>query len=254
MSGIEVRPIRPIREGANRRGKRLPSQKKKEGQASCRRGYHTVTPYLACGDAASAIEFYKAVATVIRIPGPGGKISREVRIGDSRVMLTDEYAEMDFLGPRSRCFLHIHLYVKDVDAMVERAVAAGAKLLRAVKDQFYGDPPARSRIRTATCSTSPPRKISRWPRCPGAASRPRRKRAGLKRLGVPVGSGRRGRLGARRGARGGRSSMSHCSVNAGGRSRSARPSRSCSCRCGRTPPPIQAPKNEPTWWLRNTTP
>ena len=108
-------------------------------------GYHTVTPYLACGDAAGAIEFYKrafAASEIIRIPGPNGKIGHaEVRIGDSPVMLTDEYAEMNFLGPRSRggTTVHIHIYVKDVDAMVERAVAAGAKLLRAVKDQFYGD-------------------------------------------------------------------------------------------------------------------
>ena len=125
--------------------KRPAVSKKKKKVGFMPAGYHTVTPYLACGDAAGAIEFYKkafAAAEVIRIPGPGGKIGHaEVRIGDSPVMLTDEYAEMDFLGPRSRggTTVHIHLYVKDVDAMVERAVAAGAKLLRAVKDQFYGD-------------------------------------------------------------------------------------------------------------------
>ena len=108
-------------------------------------GYHTVTPYLACGDAAAAIEFYEkafGAAEIIRIPGPGGKIGHaEVKIGDSPVMLTDEYAEMNFLGPRARggTTVHIHLYVKDVDAMVARAVAAGARLVREVKDQFYGD-------------------------------------------------------------------------------------------------------------------
>jgi PhnB protein len=108
-------------------------------------GYHTVTPYLACGDAASAIEFYKkafGAAEVMRMPGPGGKIGHaEVKIGDSRIMLTDEYAEMNFVGPLSRggTTVHIHLYVKDVDAAVARALAAGAKLLREVNDQFYGD-------------------------------------------------------------------------------------------------------------------
>ena len=108
-------------------------------------GYHTVTPYLACGDAAAAIEFYKkafGAAEVFRMAAPGGRIGHaEVKIGDSRIMLTDEYAEMNFVGPLSRggTTVHIHLYVKDVDAMVERAVAAGAKLLREVKDQFYGD-------------------------------------------------------------------------------------------------------------------
>ena len=108
-------------------------------------GYHTVTPYLACGDAAAAIEFYrKAFAAIeaIRIPGPGGKIGHaEVKIGDSRVMLADEYAQMNFYGPRTRggTTVHIHLYVRNVDAMTDKAVAAGAKLVRPVKDQFYGD-------------------------------------------------------------------------------------------------------------------
>jgi PhnB protein len=109
------------------------------------KGYHSVTPYLACNDAARAIEFYKqafGAAEVMRMPAPGGKIGHaEVKIGDSRIMLTDEYPEMDFLGPLARggTTVHIHVYVKDVDAMAERAVAAGAKLIREVKDQFYGD-------------------------------------------------------------------------------------------------------------------
>jgi PhnB protein len=109
------------------------------------RGYHSVTPYLACKDAAGAIEFYRkafGAAEVMRMPAPGGKIGHaEIRIGDSRVMLTDEYPEMDFLSPQTRggTTVHIHVYVRGVDAMVERAVAAGAKLLREVKDQFYGD-------------------------------------------------------------------------------------------------------------------
>jgi PhnB protein len=108
-------------------------------------GYHTVTPYLACGDAAGAIEFYKkafGAAEVVRMPGPDGKIAHaEVRIGDSRIMLTGEYAAMDFLSPASRggTTVHIHLYVNDCDALTGRAVKAGAKLVRAPSDQFYGD-------------------------------------------------------------------------------------------------------------------
>jgi PhnB protein len=108
-------------------------------------GYHTVTPYLACGDAARAIEFYAkafGAAEVMRMPAPGGKIGHaEMNIGDSRIMLTDEYREMNFLSPQSRggTTVHIHLYVKDVDATIERAVAAGAKLVRPVEDKFYGD-------------------------------------------------------------------------------------------------------------------
>jgi len=109
------------------------------------KGYHSVTPYLACRDAAQAIAFCKqafGAAEVMRMPAPGGKIGHaEVKLGDSRVMLADEHAEMVFLGPQARggTSVHLHVYVKDVDAMVERAVAAGARVLREVKDQFYGD-------------------------------------------------------------------------------------------------------------------
>ena len=76
------------------------------------------------------------------MPGPKGDIGHaEIRIGDSRIMLADEYPEIQFLSPASRggTTVSILLYVKDVDAMVERAMAAGAKLTRPVADQFYGD-------------------------------------------------------------------------------------------------------------------
>jgi PhnB protein len=108
-------------------------------------GYHAVTPYLSIRGAAKAIDFYKKVfgaKEVMRMPGPGGLLGHaEIKIGDSRIMLSDEYAAMDFLGPQSRggSTVHIHLYVKDADAMAERAVAAGAKLVRPVEDKFYGD-------------------------------------------------------------------------------------------------------------------
>lgn len=109
------------------------------------KGYHDVTPYLSIRGAADAIEFYKkalGAAEVMRMPGPEGKLGHaEIRIGASRVMLSDEYPEMDFLGPQTRggTSVHLHVYVRDVDAVVERAVAAGAKLLRPVEDKFYGD-------------------------------------------------------------------------------------------------------------------
>ena len=108
-------------------------------------GYHSVTPYLACREAGRAIEFYQqafGAKELLRIPAPGGKIGHaEIRIGDSRVMLTDEYPEMDFLSPQTRggTTVHLHVYLKDVDAAVARAVAAGARLTREVQDQFYGD-------------------------------------------------------------------------------------------------------------------
>lgn len=108
-------------------------------------GYHTVTPYLACADAAQAIAFYKkafGAKELLRVPGPGGKIGHaELRIGDSRVMLADEYREMDFLGPLSRggSAVHLHIYMPNADKVVERAVEAGAKVVQPLEDKFYGD-------------------------------------------------------------------------------------------------------------------
>jgi PhnB protein len=119
--------------------------KRKKKVSFIPKGYRTVTPYLACGGAAAAIDFYRKAFGAkerMRMPGPGGKIGHaELEIGGSRVMLADEHPEIGFLGPRSRggSAVHLHVYVKDVDAVVARAVAAGAKLVREVADQFYGD-------------------------------------------------------------------------------------------------------------------
>jgi PhnB protein len=108
-------------------------------------GYHTLTPYLSIQGASDAIEFYKkafGATEVMRMPQPDGRIGHaELQIGDSRLMLADEFPEMDFRSPRAfgGSPVHLHLYVEDVDTVVGRAVAAGAKVLRPVKDQFYGD-------------------------------------------------------------------------------------------------------------------
>jgi PhnB protein len=78
----------------------------------------------------------------MRIGGPGGKVRHaEIRIGDSRIMMADERPELQALSPKTigGSPVSIHLYVEDVDTAVERAVAAGAKLIRPVADQFYGD-------------------------------------------------------------------------------------------------------------------
>ena len=107
-------------------------------------GYHTVTPYLIVKGAAQALDFYaRAFGAVerLRIDG-GGKIGHaEIAIGDSCVMLADEHPEVDALSPTTvgGSPVSLHLYVEDVDAVVARAVAAGATLVRAVADQFYGD-------------------------------------------------------------------------------------------------------------------
>lgn len=107
--------------------------------------YPRVTPYLSIKGAADAIEFYrKAFGAVerMRIDAPDGKVGHsELTIGEALIMLADEYPEVDFRSPASLggSSVVIHLYVEDVDAFCNRAVAAGAKLTRAVEDQFYGD-------------------------------------------------------------------------------------------------------------------
>jgi PhnB protein len=108
-------------------------------------GYHAVTPYLSIRGAAQAIDFYKrafGAKELMRMEGPEGKLGHcEIQIGDSRLMLADEYESMQFLGPRSRggTTVQIHLYVPDVDTTVARAAAAGGRIIRPVEDQFYGD-------------------------------------------------------------------------------------------------------------------
>ncbi|MBI1789007.1 MAG: VOC family protein [Acidobacteria bacterium] len=108
-------------------------------------GYHSVTAYLIVKDAAGALEFYKqafGATEVLRMPDPSGRIGHaEIQIGDSKVMLADEFPERGHRGPESvgGSPVSFHLYVEDVDATVDRAVAAGAKLVRPVANQFYGD-------------------------------------------------------------------------------------------------------------------
>ena len=108
-------------------------------------GYHTATPYLFIKNAAKAIEFYQEVfgaTELMRLATPDGKIAHaEIQIGDSRIMLTDEWPEWDARSPQTigGSAVSIMLYVDDVDTVVRRAVAAGAQLFKPVADQFYGD-------------------------------------------------------------------------------------------------------------------
>lgn len=108
-------------------------------------GYHSVTPYLTISGAAQAIEFYKkafGATELMRMPAPGGKIGHaELKIGDSVIMLADESPECGNRSPQSLggTPVSILIYVEDVDAVFKRAVAAGAKVVREVADQFYGD-------------------------------------------------------------------------------------------------------------------
>ena len=108
-------------------------------------GYNSVTPYLIIHGAAKALDYYKDVfgATVlVRMDaGPNSVAHAEIKIGDSIVMLADEQPEMGFVGPKSVggspvCLL---LYVADVDSVFQRAIATGAKKVKPVENQFYGD-------------------------------------------------------------------------------------------------------------------
>jgi len=108
-------------------------------------GMHTVTPHLVCAGAAAAIEFYKKAfdaTEASRMAGPQGKlIHAMIRIGDSAVMLVDEFPEFGGFGPKALkgSPVTIHLYVEDVDTFVSRAVAAGAKITMPLEDMFWGD-------------------------------------------------------------------------------------------------------------------
>jgi len=108
-------------------------------------GYHTLTPALTVRDAVRAIEFYKqAFGAKERgaMKGPDGKIMHaELMIGDSIIMLTDEFPEFGCLSPQSigGSPMSLHIYLDGVDAAFERAVKAGAEVEMPVMDQFWGD-------------------------------------------------------------------------------------------------------------------
>jgi PhnB protein len=108
-------------------------------------GFHPVTPYLIVRDGARALDFYKrafGAAERMRMPQPDGKIGHaEITIGDSIIMLSDENPDMGFRGPQSLggSSVMLLIYVTDVDARFSQAIAAGAKEVRPVVDQFYGD-------------------------------------------------------------------------------------------------------------------
>lgn len=108
-------------------------------------GMHTVMPHLICAGAANAIEFYKKAFNAVemgRMAGPQGKLLHGlIRIGDSKVMLVDEFPDWGSLGPKSLkgSPVTIHLYVEDVDAFVARAAGAGAKITMPLQDMFWGD-------------------------------------------------------------------------------------------------------------------
>jgi PhnB protein len=108
-------------------------------------GYHTATPYLIVRGAARALEYYKKAfnaSELVRMADPNGKVAHaEIQIGNSRLMLGDEFPEMGARSPETvgGSPVGICLYVEDVDALFKQAIEAGGREERPVKDQFYGD-------------------------------------------------------------------------------------------------------------------
>ena len=107
-------------------------------------GYHTVTPYITCKGAAKALDFYTTAfgAKEIMRYDMGGTIGHaEVRIGDSVVMLSDEFPQMGAVSPKTLggTSFGLCIYLPDVDAAVAKAVSAGCTIERPLQNQFYGD-------------------------------------------------------------------------------------------------------------------
>jgi PhnB protein len=109
------------------------------------KGYNTVTPYLIIKGAAKAIDYYKNVfgaTVVVRMDGPDGRVGHaELKIGDSIIMLADENPQMGAISATTigNSPVSLYVYLPDVDRVVEKAQAEGAKIVKPVQDQFYGD-------------------------------------------------------------------------------------------------------------------
>src|SRR5260370_37730256 len=109
-------------------------------------GFHSLTPHLVVKGASQAIEFYKkafGAEEITRVPGPDGKslMHAEIKIGDSRLFLVDEFPQMGSLGPHGigGTPVLIHVYMEDVDTVFNQAVGAGAQVGMPLEDAFCGD-------------------------------------------------------------------------------------------------------------------
>ena len=108
-------------------------------------GYSSLTPYLVCKGAAKAIDYYTKVfgaQETVRMPGPGGHVMHaELKVGNSMLMLSDENKERGHFSPVTigGTATSIMFYTDDVDAVFNRAIAAGAKSEMPPADMFWGD-------------------------------------------------------------------------------------------------------------------
>jgi len=108
-------------------------------------GMHTITPHLVCADGLAALDFYKRAFGAVQLDqnmSSGGKLLHaHLRIGNSSIMLADEFPEWDALGPNARggASVTLHLYVENADAFMAQAEKAGATVVTPVEETFWGD-------------------------------------------------------------------------------------------------------------------
>jgi PhnB protein len=108
-------------------------------------GYHSITPYICIKGAAAAIDYYKEVfgaTELFRMAGPDGKIGHaEIKIGNSPIMLADEHPDIEFVSPQTLggTPFGLMIYVEDCDTMFKQAISGGAKEMKPLQNQFYGD-------------------------------------------------------------------------------------------------------------------
>ncbi|MBA3662221.1 MAG: VOC family protein [Gammaproteobacteria bacterium] len=142
---VTTQKKKTVKSSVKRKVNKTGAKPKKKKILAIPQGYTELTAYLIVHDASQAIEFYKkafSAKETMRMEQPNGKVGHaELKIGNARIMLADEYPEMNTRSPQSigGTPVGIHLYTKNVDETVAKAVAVGAKLTRPVEDMFYGD-------------------------------------------------------------------------------------------------------------------
>ncbi len=128
-----------------RKAKKQARRKKAAGVAPIPPGFHSVTPYLVIDGAAQAIEWYKrafGAKEINRSPVPGGKIlNAQIKIGDSFVMMSDDFQMSTAKAPSAvgTTTVTLHVFTKNVDKLFQQALAAGAKEIMPLDNQFWGD-------------------------------------------------------------------------------------------------------------------
>lgn len=142
---VKAKPQSKVKAKAAKATRKLKKAVKRAKAQPIPKGYHIVTPHIVVRGASEAIEFYKAAFGAKernRMAGPDGKLMHaEIQIGDSILMLSDEFPEMGSRSPQSLggSPSGLMIYTKNVDALFERATKAGAKVQMPVADMFWGD-------------------------------------------------------------------------------------------------------------------